>query len=221
MIKAVLFDMDGTVFDTEVIYRRCWFRAAKDVGFEADIDSFLRCVCGLNLTDMKTFFYRTYGTRSSFEVLWERWLECIEDEIQRGILPLKAGAPEILFTLKQRGIKIALATSSGRKTVARYLQMSHLEDVFDVIMTGDQVEHSKPHPEIFLKAAERLGIAPEHCVVVEDAPHGVRAGYAAGMKTVMVPDLHPCTEELRPLLWQLCDTLADLAPLIETENQTL
>ena len=153
--------------------------------------------------------------------MWERWLECIEDEIQRGILPLKAGAPEILFTLKQRGIKIALVTSSGRKTVARYLQMSHLEDVFDVIMTGDQVEHSKPHPEIFLKAAERLGIAPEHCVVVEDAPHGVRAGYAAGMKTVMVPDLHPCTEELRPLLWQLCDTLADLSPLIETENQTL
>lgn len=219
MIQAVLFDMDGTVFDTEGIYRRCWFRAAKDVGFEEDIDLFLQRVCGLNQADMTALVYRVYGDDVPFETLWGRWLECVDEEMARGVLPFKAGAPDILFALKERGIKIALVTSSGQKTVARYLQMSNLEGVFDVIVTGNQVTHGKPHPEIFLTAANKLGIAPEACIVVEDSPNGVRAGHAAGMYTVMIPDLHPCTAELRPLLWHLCDTLTDLLPLIDFENK--
>ena len=219
MIKAVLFDMDGTIFDTEGIYRRCWFRAAKDVGFDEDIDLFLERVCGLNYADMTAFVNRVYSNAVSFDILWGRWLECIDEEMARGVLPFKSGTPDILFALKERGIKIALVTSSGQKTVARYLQMSGLEGVFDVIVTGNQVTRGKPHPECFLTAAEKLGIDPASCVVVEDSPNGVRAGHAAGMYTVMVPDLHPCTAELRSLLWQLCDTLTDLVPLIDNENQ--
>ena len=96
--------------------------------------------------------------------------------------------------------------------------MSRLEGVFDVIMTGDRVKNGKPHPEIFLSAAEKLGVLPTHCVVVEDSPNGIRAGHAANMYTVMVPDLHPVTEELRSLLWHSCDTLSDLLLLIENEN---
>ena len=221
MIQAVLFDMDGTVFDTEVIYRRCWFRAAKDVGFEEDIDLFLQRVSGLNQADMTAFVYRTYGADAPFEALWGHWLECIDEEMACGILPLKAGAPDILFAFKERGIKIALVTSSGQKTVARYLQMSGLEGVFDAIVTGNQVTHGKPHPECFLTAAKELGISPAHCAVVEDSPNGIKAAHAAGMYTVMVPDLHPCTQELRPLLWHLCDTLTDLLPLVDNENKTL
>ena len=220
MIKAVLFDMDGTIFDTEVIYRRCWFRAAKDVGFDEDIDLFLSRVCGLNQTDMTALFRRVYGEKVPFEVLWGRWLECIDEEMACGVLPLKAGVPDILLALKERGIKIALVTSSGQKTVAGYLQMSNLEGVFDTIITGNQVTHGKPNPACFLTAAGELGIEPRSCAVVEDSPNGVRAGHAAGLYTVMVPDLHPCTEELRPLLWHLCDTLTDLLPLIDYENQT-
>ena len=219
MIRAVLFDMDGTIFDTEGIYRRCWFRAAKDVGFDEDIDLFLERVCGLNQADMTAFVNRVYSNAVSFETLWGRWLECIDEEMARGVLSFKSGAPDILFALKERGIKIALVTSSGQKTVARYLQMSGLEGVFDVIVTGNQVTRGKPHPECFLTAAQKLGIDPASCVVVEDSPNGVRAGYAAKMYTVMVPDLHPCTAELRSLLWQLCDTLTDLVPLIDNENQ--
>ena len=221
MIQAVLFDMDGTVFDTEVIYRRCWFRAAEDVGFDEDMDLFFERVGGLNLTDMADLFHRVYGDSVPFEILWARWLACIDDEMACDVLPFKAGAPEILFALKEQGIKIALVTSSGHKTVERYLQMSRLESVFDVIMTGDRVTHGKPHPEIFLAAAEKLGIAPEHCVVVEDSPNGIKAGRAAGMFTVMVPDLHPCTKELEALLWHRCDTLSDLISLIENENKKL
>ena len=220
MIRAVLFDMDGTIFDTEGIYRRCWFRAAKDVGFEEDIDLFLERVCGLNQADMTALVNRVYGKNVSFEILWGRWLECVGEEMACGVLPLKAGAPDILFALKERGIQIALVTSSGQKTVARYLQMSGLEGVFDVIVTGNQVARGKPHPECFLTAAEALGIESKFCAVVEDSPNGVRAGHAAKMYTVMIPDLHPCTEELRPLLWHLCDTLTNLLPLIDNENQT-
>ena len=90
-----------------------------------------------------------------------------------------------------------------------------------MIMTGETVTHGKPHPEIFLTAAERLGVAPAHCVVVEDSHHGIHAGHAAGMKTVMVPDQQPCTKEIESLLWNRCDTLSDLIPLIDKENNTV
>lgn len=219
MIQAVLFDMDGTVFDTEPIYRRCWIRAAREIGFHVDMDLFFERICGLNMTDMAACVYRIYGEDTPFEEIRALRRAYLEEELANIDLPLKSGVPEIFYDLKARGIKLAIATSSGRKLVDRYLQMSGLEDVFDVIMTGELVEHGKPHPEIFLTAAEKLGISAECCVVVEDSPNGVRAGHAAGMYTVMVPDQHPCTEELRSLLWHCCDTLADLIPLINEENK--
>ena len=218
MIQAVLFDMDGTIFDTEAIYRRCWIRAAKDVGFDEDMELFFERICGLIMTDMSALVHRIYGEDTPFEELRERRRFYLEEELASGVLPFKSGAPDILYSLKEKGIQIALVTSSGRKLVDRYLKMSGLEDVFDVIMTGETVTHGKPHPEIFLLAAEKLGILPTHCAVVEDSPNGIRAGHAANMYTVMVPDLHPCTEELASLLWHCCDTLADLVPLIEEEN---
>ena len=219
MIQAVLFDMDGTIFDTEVIYRRGWIQAAKDVGFDEDMDLFFERVGGLNMTDMKALVHRVYGEDAPFDALRERRRFYLEEELACGILPFKSGAPDILYSLKEKGIPIALVTSSGRPLVDRYLKMSGLEDVFDIIMTGETVTHGKPHPEIFLSAAEKLGVLPAHCVVVEDSPNGIRAGHAANMYTVMVPDLHPVTEELRSLLWHCCDTLGDLIPLIDEENK--
>ena len=219
MIQAVLFDMDGTIFDTEAIYRRCWIRAAKDVGFDEDMELFFERICGLIMTDMSALVHRIYGEDTPFEELRERRRFYLEEELASGVLPFKSGAPDILYTLKEKGIKIALVTSTGRKLVDRYLKMSGLENVFDVIMTGETVTHGKPHPEIFLLAAEKLGILPTHCVVVEDSPNGIRAGHAANMYTVMVPDLHPCTEELHSLLWHCSDTLGDLIPLIDEKNK--
>ena len=218
MIKAVLFDMDGTVFDTEPIYRRCWIRAAKEVGFNEDMDLFFARICGLNMTDIASCVYRFYGEDTPFEEIRTLRRGYLDEELENGVLPFKAGAPEIFVELKKRDIKIALATSTARKMVDRYLQMSGLEGVFDAIVTGETVTHGKPHPETFLTAAERLGVAPAHCVVVEDSHHGVMAGHTAGMFTVMVPDLQPCTEKIASLLWHRCDTLTDLIPLIDEEN---
>ena len=218
MIRAVLFDMDGTVFDTEGIYRRAWIQAAKDVGFDIDMNRFFELVCGLNMTDMTSLVRRVYGEDAPFDEVRARRRVYIEESLQTEGLNFKPGAPEVLYTLKEQGIPIALVTSSGRPLVDRYLKTSGIEGVFDVIMTGETVERGKPDPEIFLTAAQKLGIAPECCMVVEDSPNGIRAGYDAGMLTVMVPDLHPITKELEPLLWRCCDTLADLIPLIEAEN---
>lgn len=219
MVEAVLFDMDGTVFDTEPIYRRGWIRAAKVVGFDVDMDLFFARICGLNMNDIASCVYHYYGEDTPFEEIRTLRRGYLDEELASGVLPFKPGAPKIFGELKKRGIKIALATSTGRKMVDRYLQMSGLEGVFDVIVTGETVTHGKPHPEIFLAAAKKLEIEPEHCVVVEDSHHGVRAGHAAGMFTVMVPDLQPCTEEICSLLWHRCDTLYDLIPLIDEENK--
>ncbi len=219
MVEAVLFDMDGTVFDTEPIYRRGWIRAAKEVGFDVDMDLFFARICGLNMNDIASCVYHYYGEDTPFEEIRTLRRGYLDEELASGVLPFKPGVPKIFGELKKRGIKIALATSTGRKMVDRYLQMSGLEGVFDVIVTGETVTHGKPHPEIFLAAAKKLEIEPEHCVVVEDSHHGVRAGHAAGMFTVMVPDLQPCTEEICSLLWHRCDTLYDLIPLIDEENK--
>ena len=219
MVEAVLFDMDGTVFDTEPIYRRGWIRAAKEVGFDVDMDLFFARICGLNMNDIASCVYHYYGEDTPFEEIRTLRRGYLDEELASGVLPFKPGVPKIFGELKKRGIKIALATSTGRKMVDRYLQMSGLEGVFDVIVTGETVTHGKPHPEIFLAAAKKLEIEPEHCAVVEDSHHGVRAGHAAGMFTVMVPDLQPCTEEICSLLWHRCDTLYDLIPLIDEENK--
>ena len=220
MIKAVLFDMDGTVFDTEPIYRRCWIRAAKEVGFNEDMNLFFARICGLNMTDIAACVYRFYGENTPFEQIRTLRRGYLDEELENGVLPFKAGAPEIFDELKKRGIKIALATSTGRKMVDRYLQMSGLEGVFDAIVTGETVTHGKPHPETFLTAAERLGVLPCECIGVEDSFNGVRAIHAGGMFTVMVPDTVPPTSEIEALLDAKCETLHEIRPIIEKINHS-
>jgi HAD superfamily hydrolase (TIGR01509 family) len=134
-------------------------------------------------------------------------------------IPVKKGLIELLEFLKERDIKIALATSTSHETARFNLEISNTLKYFDTLVCGNDVKNGKPHPEVFLTAAERLGAKPENCLAYEDSINGIKSAYAAGMVTVMVPDYIPPTEEIKPMITFLCGDLAQsiekIKPLIK------
>lgn len=195
---AVLFDMDGVIFDSESVSVLCWRKAADELGLEGIDEVYRRCV-GANVASIKAIVGEAYGTRvdpSAFLALTNRFYDawCAANG-----LPVKPGAPEILRALKAAGVPIAIASSTDSAYVTRELDEAGLLPFFDAVICGDMVTKSKPDPEIFLKAAEALGVKPADAVVIEDSYNGIRAAASGGMHPVMVPDTLPPTDEMRSL----------------------
>lgn len=219
MIKAVIFDMDGTLFDTESVYTNAWRAAGHELNF-APIEQAIAACTGRNAKDTRRYFEENFAdliTYDTFIAVRDRYYD--EAIAERGV-PVKPGALELLGYLKASGIKIALATATRTERVEYNLAVTGLRDYFDVRITGDMVENGKPHPETFLRAAEHFGLPPSECMGVEDSFNGVRAIRAAGMFTVMVPDVVPPTKEIEALLDAKCETLNEIRPIIEKINQS-
>lgn len=221
MIKAIIFDMDGTLFDTERVYHVSWLAARDALELPHDrFDAALKACTGRNFADSCVLFDEVLGDLITFERFVEVRRPFYDAEIERrGGLPKKPGLHEIFDYLKGNGYKIALATSTRREKVSEHLGEAGIADVFDVIVSGDMVENGKPDPEVYLKAAAMLGLEPEECMGVEDSFVGVRSIHGAGMFTVMVPDMHEPTPEIEALLDAKCATLLDIIPLLEKENK--
>ena len=219
MIKAVIFDMDGTLFDTESIYAYAWRQAGRELHF-APIEQAIAACTGRNAKDTRRYFEENFAnliTYDEFIAVRDRYYNAAIEE--RGI-PLKEGVVELLDYLRKNGIRIALATATRAERTEYNLTTTGLRSYFDVLITGDIVEHGKPHPETFLMAADRLGVLPSECMGVEDSFNGVRAIRAAGMFTVMVPDTVQPTPDIEVLLDVKCDTLREIRPIIETINHS-
>ncbi|MBE6620364.1 MAG: HAD family phosphatase [Ruminococcaceae bacterium] len=217
MIKAVIFDMDGTLFDTERIYVNAWRQAGRELNF-APIEEAITACTGRNAKDTRQYFEDNFADLISYDEFMAVRTRYYDAEIERHGVPLKPGVVELLTYLKEQGIGIALATATRTVRTEENLQRTGLGHYFDVLVTGDMVEHGKPHPETFLTAAARLGVKPCECMGVEDSFNGVRAIRAAGMFTVMVPDTVPPTPEIEALLDAKCKTLHEVRALIENIN---
>ena len=195
--SAVIFDMDGLLFDTEALWQEALLSAAAEAGREVP-DEVYNSSIGVRRSQCGPVFRSHFGEDFPFEEFhasWRRhfWL------IAENKLALKPGAPELLDALDQLSLPRAIATSSSRATVERHLGAHGLTHRFHEIVCRGDYEHGKPAPDPFLKAAERLGVEPRSCLALEDSHVGVRSAAAAGMMTVMVPDLLDPTEELRGL----------------------
>ncbi len=211
-IKAFLFDMDGVLLDTETVCKITWERAAREFGIENIADAFRKCV-GCNRNDTEIILKDYLKDKVEPKVFRERTSELfqvVENESGLNKMPY---VDECLSSLKSKGFRIALASSTRAESVNRQLRNAGIIDFFETLTTGDLVEHSKPAPDIYLKAASSLSLLPEECVAVEDSPNGVRAAVAAGMKCIMVPDLIEPDDEMKKIAWRIVPSLKDIDSL--------
>lgn len=216
MIEAVLFDMDGLMFDTERMYQKAWLQAGRQMGvpMEPEIVDRLR---GRNQEGCARVCREVFGEDFDFDAMRTACRALMARWIEENGLPVKPGLYELLAELERRGIPAVLATSTTRDSAWGHLQRAKVDRYFLGAVCGDEVSHSKPHPEVFLKAAALAGKDPARCLVLEDSPAGVRAGAAAGCFTVMVPDLTAPDEELKKLADEILPGLKDVIPLLDRD----
>lgn len=207
---AVIFDMDGVIFDSEQayidIYRELLTRDGITFIEQACIDAI-----GANWLRTREIWREYYGDAFDFEP-YHTEARAI---LTKKRFPLKPYVHEIFDDLTGRKVPIALASSTREESVMRMLSEADLVKYFDAIICGDMVSHSKPHPEIFLTAAQRLGVQPENCYVIEDSYNGIRCAHNAGMHPIMVPDILQPDDEIRGLAEVVLPNLREAIPYLE------
>lgn len=213
MIEAVIFDMDGLMVDTERLARRFWFIAFEEFGSVPTDEQYLRIV-GRNAVDSTAVLKEALGADFPVEECRARMRELYYADIAKNGIPVKPGLRELADFLKAESIRFAVATSTARDITLRKLEMTNLMSDFGTIVAGDEVIKGKPDPEIFLKAAELLGAAPEKTIVLEDSFNGIRAAHAAKMIPIMVPDLAQPTDEIRALAHAVVPSLKEAQEVI-------
>lgn len=212
-MEAVVFDMDGIIFDSELLVLETWKEVAEKHGFP-DIEKVCKECLGTNDAVTRQIFLEHYGREFPYDEYAKEMSALFHKRAAGGKLPKKPGVEELLAALKERGLKVALASSTKRETVLRELEEGGLLHYFDKVVCGDMVSRSKPEPDIFLKACELLDVSPEKAYVIEDSYNGIRAAHSAGMKPIMVPDLAAPTEEMQELAGWILPSLREVQALI-------
>lgn len=215
MIEAVLFDMDGLMFDTERLWTEAWLAAARAEGLPVDLNVVV-AMRGCNRAGCKRVCREYLGPEFDFDGYQAKARLVMDRLVDEHDLPKKPGLVELLEELRARNVPAVVCTSTRRATTEGYLKRAGIEGFFKGLVCGDDVRNGKPDPEVFLKGAALAGKDPARCMVLEDSPNGIRAGAAAGCKAVMVPDLMEPTDELRALAATVVPDLFAVIPLLDT-----
>lgn len=213
-VKGVLFDMDGIIIDTERLYTRFWMEAANSLGIPMKLEHALG-IRATNHADAEAKLKTWFGPETSHKAIRDRRIEMMEAYIEENGVELKPGIYELMEYLKAHGIKTAIATSSPVDRVEKHLAGKNLYEKFDEIVTAYMVKKGKPEPDIYILAAEKLGLKPEECIALEDSPSGITSAYRAGCRTIMIPDQDEPTDEIRKMLFAKADRLDDVIGVIE------
>jgi HAD superfamily hydrolase (TIGR01509 family) len=203
---GVIFDMDGLMLDTEKIAKLAWQEASCLAGYEMP-DSLFETMIGRTKMDSVHLLQAAFGPDFNFEKTYSECGRIYQDYITRHGLPTKPGIRELLDDLTARKIPLAVATSTRSPVAGQRLEEVDLLKYFSVLVTGDQVTHGKPAPDIYLEAIRRLNIDAKISFALEDSHAGVCAAHAAGLKVIMVPDLVPPTPEIAALTTQVAPSL--------------
>lgn len=217
MIKGIIFDMDGLMFDTERLAAKAWAFAGKQMGLDITEAMAIKTL-GLNTEDTNRVLSKEVGKAFDLSAARKIRADYVTSYIEDNGLPIKTGLIELLDYLNENHYKITVATSSERE-VARYnFDKAGISKYFSQIVCGDMIERGKPEPDIYLRASEIIGVTPDECLALEDSPMGILSAYRAGMNPVMIPDLLQPDERINRLLYAKLTTLLDVIKLISEKQ---
>lgn len=218
MVSGIIFDMDGILIDSERQSNEGWLWAAGQLGVDMPmwlIDSFKGAPAELCCKFFDDYYKGVIDYWEAKEIRTQHVYKIRETE---GI-PVKKGVKDIFEYIRNNGLKCAVATSTRRESAEKTLHEIGVWDYLDAVVYGDEVEHGKPEPDIFLRAAKAIGVNPSEAVVVEDSINGIKAGYAAGMRVVHIPDTIAIDDDIRKLTYMVCDDLNGLIDVVESINK--
>ena len=213
-IRGVLFDMDGLVLDTEILYQRFWMEAAHFYGYPMTCEQALG-MRSIGEKDGSAKLKGWFGPEIEYHQIRNKRIELMSAFVEKeGIRP-KPGIRELMDYLKAQGIRTSIATSSPLEWAKFHLHSQGLDTLFDAICSGRQVPNPKPAPDVYRFAAQTLGLKPEECLALEDSPAGIESAFRAGCFPVMIPDLDQPDEVTKSRLFAKCDSLSDVISLLK------
>ena len=216
MIQGIVFDMDGLLFDTERLAIEGSLIGARQMGLPLS-EEVVVSTLGCTAADTGEIYRRALGREFDHAALHRFYHDYIEEQIELHGMPLMPGVVELLEELVRRGLPAAVATSSRSAVAERHFARCGLRHHFAALIGGDMVEHGKPAPDIYLAACAALELPPERCMALEDSRNGILAARAAGLYTVMIPDLLQPDEELRPHCHAILPSLHEVVALLERQ----
>ena len=208
-IRGVISDMDGVILDSEKLYVRFWCEAGNFYGYPMQPEH------ALGIRSMARPYaieklQGWFGEGFDYDLVRNKRVELMDAYVNEHGIDAKPGAKELLSYLKEQGFRVALATATAKDRAEAYLDRLDLLKYFDVVASARMVAHGKPEPDIYLYAADQLGLSPHECLALEDSPNGVRSAHAAGCKTILVPDMDDPSGQLEGLLDGVADGLLDV-----------
>lgn len=213
-MDAIIFDMDGVLIDSERISFKCFQEVFKEYNYKMEEKFYLKLI-GRNVKSIKEIMEKEYGLDFPFDTIYKKKAQlALETTNTNGVI-IKPGVHELLDYLNEEDYKIAVATSTRRERALELLQEANIKDKVNFVVCGDEVENSKPDPEIFLKAAKGLDVDPEKCIVIEDSDAGITAAHAAKMTGIHVPDMKQLEEETKELAFKVCKSLEAVREYLE------
>lgn len=213
-IDAIIFDMDGVLIDSERRSFECYQKILEEYGYEMDEKFYVKFI-GRNVDGIKTIIKEGYGADFPVDVIYEKKSKLASEVTDKNGVIIKPGVHELLDYLNKNNYKIAVATSTRRERALQLLEKAEIKNKVNYVICGDQVEISKPNPEIFLKAAIGLEVSAEKCMVIEDSDAGITAAHAAKMIGIHVPDMKLLEDDTKNLAFKIFDNLLQVKEYLE------
>lgn len=209
-----IFDMDGTLFDTEPISYTAWQAVCRPRGYEIP-ETLFRSVIGMDNRRIIQLFSEFFGKDFPYEEIWKEKTAYQLEYYHTHPVPCKPGLMQCLEFAKTQGIQCAVASSSPRSQIEYLLEKANIASYFQIVQSGEDVVHGKPAPDIFLLVCQQAGVAPLNALVLEDSQNGILAADAAHIPSIWIPDLVQIAPEVQQKAWRICHSLADVPALFQ------